>query len=62
MLKAFAGLLCLGSSAGLLWAGKPGGPLHASLVRRPALGDLYTLAFVAVAVLGVALLIYAALN
>ena len=48
MLKAFAGLL---------WAGKPGGPLHPLLVRRPALGDLYTLAFIAVA-----LLVHAALN
>jgi hypothetical protein len=62
MLKAFAGLLCLGGSAGLLWAGKPGGPLHALLVRRRALGDLYTLAFVAMAALSMALLVHAALN
>jgi hypothetical protein len=53
MLKAFAGLL---------WVGKPGDPLHALLVRRRALGDLYTLAFVAMAVLSMALLVHAALN
>ena len=62
MLEAFAGILCLGGSAGLLWAGKPGGPWHASLVRRRALGDLYTLAFVAMAVLSMALLVHASLN
>ena len=48
--------------AGLLWAGKPGDPVYALLVRRRALGDLYTSAFVAVAVLSMALLVHAALN
>ena len=38
----------------------PGGPLHAPLVRRRGLGDLYTLLLVAVSVLGGALLVNAA--
>jgi hypothetical protein len=59
MLMAFAGLLCLAGSACLIRAGMPGGPLHVPLVRRRGLGDLYTLLFVAVSVLGGALLVNA---
>jgi hypothetical protein len=62
MLKAVAGLLCLGDSAYLLWAAMPGGPLHAWLVQRNALSDLYTLGFVFMTVLGMALLVQAALG
>jgi hypothetical protein len=62
MLMAFAGLLCLAGSACLLRPGMPGGRLHAPLVRRRGLGDLYTLLLVAVSVLGGALLVNAAVG
>jgi hypothetical protein len=60
MLKALAGLLCLVGSAYLIRVGKPGGPPHATLVRWRALGDLYTLLFVAMVALGGGLLVHTA--
>jgi hypothetical protein len=60
MLKVLAGLLCLVGSACLIRAGKPGGPLHATLLRSRALGDLYGLLFVAMVALGLGLLVDAA--